>query len=217
MLPVDPGLLAAFLAMSVLLSAIPGPSIVFATGRAVVHGRAVGLWTVLGDLLGGWFLVGLVAAGLGSLVAQSALLFTVIKLLGAAYLTYLGVRTLLSARRTGELPASTCEGLRGGVPRRIREGFLLGSTNPKSIVFLAAVLPQFVAPGRGGIVLQMLIIGLIGGLLQLVVSTAWVFAAAGLRKWFARRPVRVTALEGIGGLTMIGFGARLALQGRHAN
>lgn len=211
---VDPDLLMAFLAMSVVLSAIPGPSIVFATGRAVAHGRAAGLLTVLGDLLGGWFLVVLVATGLGSLVARSAVVFTVIKLLGAAYLAYLGVRTLLAARRGGQLPAATREPLRGGRLRRVREGFLLGSTNPKSIVFLAAVLPQFVDPGRGGIVAQMLVIGLVGGLLQLVVSTVWVFAAAGLRTWFTRRPVRITALEGMGGLTMIGFGARLALQGR---
>jgi threonine/homoserine/homoserine lactone efflux protein len=213
-LPVDPGLLTAFLAVSVVLSAIPGPSIVFATGRAVVHGRGVGMWTVVGDSLGGWFLVALVAGGLGGVVAQSAVVFSAVKLAGAAYLVFLGARGLLSVRRAG-LPLAEAEGgLRGGIARRVREGFVLGTTNPKSIVFLAAVLPQFVDPQRGALVLQMLLIGAMGGLLQLAVSTGWVLAASGLRGWFARRPSRVAALNGIGGLTMIGFGARLTVQQR---
>jgi threonine/homoserine/homoserine lactone efflux protein len=212
---VDPGLMLAFLAFSAVLSAIPGPSVVFVTSRTVAHGRAAGLWTVLGNTLGGAALVVLVAAGLGAVVAASATLFTIVKVVGATYLLWLGIAALRS--RGGE-PVATAPGARPGLPggpaRRVREGFVVGISNPKSIVALVAVLPQFVAPDGGPAVVQMLVIGFVGALVQMVTDGTWALAAAGLRDWFTRRPGRVRGLQTAGGLMMIGLAGKVALERR---
>jgi threonine/homoserine/homoserine lactone efflux protein len=215
---VDPGQLLAFLAFSAVLSAIPGPSVVFVTSRTVAHGRAAGLWTVLGNTLGGAALVVLVAAGLGAVVVASATVFTVLKLAGAAYLLWLGVAALRS-RGAGELVAASPgahPGLPGGAARRVREGFVVGVSNPKSIVALVAVLPQFVASDGGPVVVQMLVIGFVGALVQMVTDGTWALAAAGLRGWFSRRPGRVRRLQTTGGVMMIGLAGKVALERRPA-
>jgi threonine/homoserine/homoserine lactone efflux protein len=215
--PIDPHLLLGFLALSAAISVVPGPSVLFATSRAMAHGRAVGLWTVLGNALGGYTLVVAVACGLGTLVAASATVFTVVKLLGAAYLVWLGTRTLLAARAgRGEQPDLAVPSLRGGTRERVREGFVVGVSNPKTTVFLVAVLPQFVDPGRGPVLVQMLLVGLAGAVVQVVTDGAWALGAGQLRTWFARRPARRTALETTGGLTMVGLGVTAALGRRPA-
>ncbi|WP_432478709.1 LysE family translocator [Nocardioides sp. GXQ0305] len=216
-MPVDPHLLLGFLALSAVISVVPGPSVLFATSRAIAHGRAVGLWTVAGNSLGGYVLVVAVACGLGTLVAASTTVFTVVKLLGAAYLVWLGARTLLAARASHEsTPEVARHRLRGGSAARVREGFVVGVSNPKTTVFLVAVLPQFVDPDRGPVVAQMLLIGLAGAVVQLVSDGAWALGAGQLRTWFARRPSRRTALEATGGLTMLGLGVTVALGRRPA-
>lgn len=216
-MPIDPHLLLGFLALSTAISVAPGPSVLFATSRAIAHGRAVGLWTVLGNTLGGYVLVIGVACGLGAVVVASATVFTVVKLLGAAYLVWLGARTLLAVRAGHGLPADlAAPALRGGTTARVREGFVVGVSNPKTTVFLVAVLPQFVDPARGPVVVQMLLIGLAGAVVQLVTDGAWALGAGQLRSWFARRPARRTALEATGGLTMLGLGVTVALGRRPA-
>src|SRR4051812_8413142 len=149
--------LLAFAAMSFLLIVIPGPSVLFVIGRALALGRRAALTTVLGNALGALVLVAAVALGVGSIVERSVLVFTALKLAGAAYLIYLGVkawrgRHLLPAAFTGDLPA------RGGL-RTLWDGFAVGVSNPKTIVFFAAVLPQFVDRAQGHVVAQMLVLG----------------------------------------------------------
>lgn len=209
---VDVALLLSFLVFSALLSAVPGPSIVLSTGRAVTTGRAPAMRIVLGNFLGGLVLVTCAVAGLGAVLAASATLFTVVKWLGACYLLLLGVRALLAARRSAR-PAP--EGPSGTGARRthpLREGLLVGVSNPKSLVTLAAVLPQFVDPAVGSVQVQLAVIGLAGALTQLLVESTWVWAATGLRSWFQRRPRRLVALQACGGLAMIGLAGRVALQ-----
>lgn len=212
-MPVSVSLLLGFVLMSAVLSAIPGPSVIIATSRAVTHGKRAAMWTVLGSALGGVILLGLVIAGLGAIVAASSQLFLIVKVLGAAYLLWLGVQALMSARYPQQVPLEP----RGGVTRGSRlgwmqQGFLVGVTNPKSLVSLMAVLPQFVDPGLGSPVLQMVIIGLVGAGVQMLIESTWVVAAGAMRNWLSVRPRRLQALKASGGIAMIGMSGKLAFE-----
>lgn len=194
--------------MSLLLSAIPGPSVLFVVGRALAHGRRAALSSALGNALGGYVLVIAVAFGLGTVVAQSAPVFLAVKLTGAAYLIYLGVQAM---RASGPEIGAAHPVPR---PRRVWEGLLVGISNPKSIVFLMAVLPQFVDREAGDVVAQMLVLGLAGALLQLASDGTWGLTASAARTWFGRSPRRITHLTRTGGAAMIGLGVTAAVTGR---
>ncbi|WP_413809997.1 LysE family translocator [Streptomyces sp. OE57] len=204
--------LLAFAAMSFLLIVIPGPSVLFVVGRALAQGRRAALTTVVGNTLGAYALVVAVALGVGSVVERSDLVFTALKLVGAAYLVYLGVKAVrqrrsLQAAFTGDGPAH------GGL-RTLWEGFAVGVANPKTIVFFAAVLPQFVDREQGHVVPQMLLLGLVFNAIAVVSDSVWGLAAATARTWFARSPRRLAMVGGAGGLSMIGLGVTVAATGR---
>ncbi|MFD3868851.1 LysE family translocator [Streptomyces sp. NPDC058623] len=203
----------AFAAMAFLLIVIPGPSVLFVIGRALAQGRRAALTTVLGNTMGSYVLVVAVALGVGAVVERSVLVFTALKLIGAGYLVYLGVtawrrRGDLHAAVTGDAPPA-----RGGL-RTLGEGFVVGVANPKTMVFFAAVLPQFVDRAAGHPTAQMLFLGLLFNLIAIVLDSAWGLVAAGARGWFAGSPRRLSLVGGAGGLTMIGLGVTVALTGR---
>lgn len=204
--------LLAFAAMSFLLIVIPGPSVLFVIGRALAWGRRAALTTVVGNTLGACALVVAVAFGVGAVVERSVLVFTVLKLVGAGYVVFLGVRAW---RERGSLRAvvTGTEAAQGGL-RTFWEGFAVGVTNPKTIVFFAAVLPQFVDRGQGHVAAQMLLLGLVFNVIAVASDMAWGLVAAGARDWFARSPQRLSLVGGIGGLTMIGLGVTVATTGR---
>jgi threonine/homoserine/homoserine lactone efflux protein len=204
--------LLAFGAMSFLLIVIPGPSVLFVIGRALAHGRRAALTTVVGNTLGAYVLVAAVACGIGPIVERSAIVFTALKLAGAAYLIHLGVRafrerdslsTVLAADSPPRNPLRT-----------LWDGFAVGVSNPKTIVFFAAVLPQFVDPVRGHLVVQMLTLGMIFNVIALASDSLWGVVASQARDWFGRSPRRLSLVGGVGGLTMIGLGVTVALTGR---
>jgi threonine/homoserine/homoserine lactone efflux protein len=213
MVPTDR--LLAFAAMSFLLIVVPGPSVLFVIGRALAQGRRAALTTVAGNTVGAYVLVLAVAFGVGSVVERSVLVFTTLKLAGAAYLVYLGVKAW---RGRGSLRAAFAEDVtaaagHGGL-RTFGEGFAVGVTNPKTIVFFAAVLPQFVDRGQGHVAAQMLLLGLVFNAIALISDAAWGLVAATARGWFARSPRRLSLVGGVGGLTMIGLGVTVAVTGR---
>ncbi|WP_436701486.1 LysE family translocator [Nocardioides sp. BYT-33-1] len=206
----EPHVLLAFALTSLILIAIPGPSVLFVIGQSLAVGRRGGLWSVLGNELGSLVPIAAVAFGVGSVVARSVALFTVIKLLGAAYLAYLGIQAIRHRR----------SGLDGPVdlhPRRVssrtvlRQGFIVGATNPKTIVFFVAALPQFVDIGAGHVPLQMMVLGLMFTVIAFVCDGAWAVAAGSARAWFARSPRRLSAIRATGGTMMIGLGGTLLL------
>lgn len=204
--------LLAFAAMSFLLIVIPGPSVLFVIGRALAQGRRAALTTVVGNTLGAYVLIVAVAFGIGAVVERSILVFTVLKLAGAAYLVFLGVKAW---RHRGSLQAAvTGAGAAQGGLRTFSEGFAVGVTNPKTIVFFAAVLPQFVDRGQGHAEVQMLVLGLVFNLIAVASDTVWGLAAATARDWFARSPQRLSLVGGVGGLAMIGLGVTVAVTGR---
>ena len=192
---------------------IPGPSVLFTVSRGVALGRAAALATVLGNTMGALMLSFLVAFGLGGIVTKSLVIFTIVKFVGAAYLMFLGVQMW---RHRRELPAS----LRGEVAPRpvrriIREGFVVGATNPKVVVFFAAVLPQFVDRNGASVSVQMAVLGLVFAGIALVSDSAWGLAAGTARGWFTQRPNRLERIGGLGGLTIVALGVRVAVTGRH--
>jgi threonine/homoserine/homoserine lactone efflux protein len=203
--------LLAFAAMSFLLIVVPGPSVLFTVGRALAHGRRAALGSVAGNAVGAYVLVVAVALGVGALVESSAVAFTVLKLAGAAYLVYLGVKAW---RQRGSLPvAITAEAPRGGF-HTLWEGFAVGVANPKTIVFFAAVLPQFVVDDGGPVGVQLALLGMVFVAIALLSDSAWVMVAGTARDWFARSPRRLELVGGAGGLMMIAVGIRLAFTGR---
>ena len=204
--------LLAFGAMSFLLIVIPGPSVLFVIGRALAHGRRAALTTVVGNTLGAYVLVAAVAFGIGPIVERSAIVFTALKLAGAAYLIYLGVKAF--RERNSLSTALTADSRRVIRSRTLWDGFAVGVSNPKTIVFFAAVLPQFVDPVRGHLVVQMLTLGMIFNVIALVSDSLWGVVASQARDWFGRSPQRLSLVGGVGGLTMIGLGVTVAVTGR---
>ncbi|MEV0171693.1 LysE family translocator [Streptomyces sp. NPDC050803] len=205
--------LLAFAAMSFLLIVVPGPSVLFVIGRALAQGRRAALMTVVGNTVGAYVLIVAVAFGIGSVVERSVLVFTTLKLAGAAYLVYLGIKAW---RERGALRAAFAndETPPHGGKRTFWEGFAVGVTNPKTIVFFAAVLPQFVDREQGHVSSQMLLLGLVFNLIALASDSVWGLVAATARGWFARSPRRLSLVGGVGGLTMIGLGVTVAATGR---
>lgn len=210
---ISSGHLLAFMAASFVLIAVPGPSVLFAVSRALVLGRRGALATVLGNALGAYVLVIAVAFGLGAVVQRSIVVFTVIKFAGAAYLVYLGVQAI---RHRHSLAGTLARPVVArGALRAAREGFVVGVTNPKVIVFFAAVLPQFVDSGGAHVSAQMLVLGAIFNVIAIVCDSCWVLSAGAARTWLARSPRRLSHIGGVGGFAMIGIGAQLAVSGRH--
>ncbi|WP_052865487.1 LysE family translocator [Streptomyces niger] len=204
--------LLAFALMSLLLIVVPGPSVLFVVGRALAQGRRAALTTVVGNTLGAYVLVVAVAFGVGALVERSVLVFTALKLVGAAYLVYLGVKAVRGRRSLSTVFAA--DAAAHGSLRTLAEGFAVGVANPKTIVFFAAVLPQFVERGQGHVQAQMLLLGLVFNAIAVASDSVWGLGAAAARSWFARSPRRLAAVGGAGGLTMIGLGVTVAVTGR---
>ncbi|MEV0539503.1 LysE family translocator [Nocardia salmonicida] len=205
--------LVSFAGLAFLLVIVPGPSVLFTIGRALTVGRRSALMTVLGNSIGVYGQVVAVAFGLGAIVAASAVVFTAIKLVGAAYLVYLGVQAIRhrDGLRTAFQSEQTVDAHRPALA--LRDGLIVGITNPKNIVFLAALLPQFVDTTHA-VPQQMLILGLCIPVFGLIFDSLWALVAGSARSWFARSPRRLAAVGGTSGLVMIGLGTSLALTGR---
>jgi threonine/homoserine/homoserine lactone efflux protein len=208
--PVD--LLLAFAVASFLLIVVPGPSVLFVVSRALAYGRRVALTTVVGNTAGVFLLAAAVAVGVGTVVHTSAVAFHVIKLLGAAYLIYLGIRAIRHRRAIRQALERRASPLSGR--RTWWEGFVVGVTNPKTAVFFAAVLPQFVDRSASHAAAQMLVLGAVFALIALVSDAGYGVAASAVRAWFARSARRLDLVGGAAGLTMVGLGAALAITGR---
>ena len=205
--------LLAFTLTAFVLIAIPGPSVLFTVSRAIALGRAAGVATVAGNTVGAFAQVVAVAFGIGPLVERSVAVFTVLKLAGACYLMFLGVQAIRHRRSLAAALGAEVE--RKTTVRMMLDGFAVGATNPKVIVFFAAMLPQFVDRQAGHVPVQIIALGAIFAGIALLSDSTWALAAGTVRAWLSSSPRRLEALGGTGGLLMIGIGARLALTGHN--
>jgi len=202
----------ALFAVAVVLIAIPGPSVLFVVSRGVALGRRAALATVIGNELGLLVQGAAVAIGLGVIVERSLVAFTAIKLIGSAYLIYLGVQAFRHRRRLVAALDPSSEPVSSRTI--VLEGLLVGVTNPKGFLIFAAVLPQFVDATAGPAQSQMFLLCLVCVGIAFVTDSAWALLAGTARSWFARSPRCLQRVGGGAGIVMIGLGVRLALTGR---
>ena len=204
----------AFAAVVTVVIAIPGPSVLFTISRALTVGRRAALLTVIGNELGLCVQVAAVAFGVGVVVERSAQVITVIKLAGAVYLVFLGVQAIRHRRSMAEALTARVTPVRP--LRAIRDGFVVGVANPKTIVFFLVALPEFTttAPGHLPVPAQMLILGALFPVIALVLDSAWAAIAGTARQWLVGSPRRLALIGGAGGLVMIGLGVSVAVTGR---
>jgi len=205
--------LLAFTVTAFVIILIPGPSVLFTVSRAIVLGRVAGVATVAGNTVGAFTQVVAVAFGIGPLIERSIALFTVLKLAGAGYLVFLGVQAI---RHRHSLAAALSQQVeRKTTARIVIDGFTVGLTNPKVIVFFSAILPQFVDRQAGNVPAQIIMLGAVFAAVALLSDSAWALAAGTVRAWLSSSPRRLALLGGAGGLAMIAIGTRLAFTGRH--
>lgn len=153
-----------------------------------------------------------VGFGIGALVEQSVTAFTAVKLVGGCYLIYLGFKTFRERRSLAAALASAGKSRSGHAS--FLQGLTVGATNPKTIVFLAAILPQFASRGAGDVTAQILMLGVIFATIAVVSDTVWVLAAGAFGTWFARSPRRLELVGGVGGLSIAAVGAGFLISGR---
>jgi threonine/homoserine/homoserine lactone efflux protein len=206
------GQLIGFTLASFVLIVVPGPGVLFVVGRALSHGRRTAFATAAGHAAGNYVVAACVAVGLGTVLQRSAEVFIAVKLIGALYLVILGVQAVRH-RRSLATAMSTAAGSSDGW-RALRDGVIVGVTNPKTYILFGAVLPQFVNRAAGNVPAQMLLLALISVAIGLVSDSTWGLAASGVRAWFAKSPRRYELVGGAGGLAMIGLGVTIAVTGR---
>lgn len=204
--------LVAFALTAAIVIAIPGPSVLFIVGRALSGGKRAALLSVVGNTLGEYAQVVAIAFGLGVLAERSVALLTAVKVLGGLYLVYLGVRTYLARGQDSTALADAAAARLEG-RRALLRGAFVGATNVKTVVFLAAILPQFTSPATGHLTLQVLLLGLVFSIIALVSDSIWALAADGVRSWFTGSPRRLALLEGAGGIAIAGLGVAVLASG----
>ena len=188
------------------LLVIPGPAVLYIVFQSAEQGRRVGLASVAGVHLGTLVHVAAASAGLSALIVASSLAFSVVKYAGAAYLVYLGIRKLLQRD-----PETQVERKREPLRRAFVRGMIVNALNPKTALFFLAFLPQFIAPDRGGVWSQALVLGFVFVGLGLITDSLYALAAGTVGGLLRRR--RNTVRYG-SGLVFIALGATAALAKR---
>jgi threonine/homoserine/homoserine lactone efflux protein len=200
-----------FLATGVLLNLTPGPDTVYILGRSIAHGRQAGIASALGISVGSLFHTGAAALGLSAFLTTSAWAFTAVKLAGAAYLIFLGVRALLECNHELSVPSQFEQ---NGAAVAFRQGILTNVLNPKVALFFLAFLPQFIDSATPSKTAAFLILGLT----FLTTGTIWCLILAWFSSAFSTRlrgNARVVALlNRIVGSLFIFLGLRLAVAAR---
>jgi threonine/homoserine/homoserine lactone efflux protein len=209
---IDTSSLVLFVLAATLIAVTPGPGIFYVAARTLAGGRNEGLASSVGTGLGGMVHVIAGAVGLSALVMTSAEAFTVLKFVGAAYLVWLGIRTIREARHDIAIgPVDPA-----GVRRAFRDGVVVEAFNPKTAAFFLAFLPQFVVPAEGHVALQFIVLGTISVTLNTAVDVVVTYAASAVRDRLAARPAIIRRMRQTSGGILCALGVTLALAKRPA-
>ena len=208
--------LLLYVAATVVLAITPGPGIFDVAARTLAGGRMEGVSSSVGTGIGGLVHVAAGAAGVSAIVLASAEVFTAMKFVGAAYLIWLGVRTIGQSLKSGFSSPLREEQPPNGMWKAFREGVLVESLNPKTAAFFLAFVPQFIDPS-GEVALQFLILGTVSVALNTLVDIGVALAASRIRDGAASRPNLVRRLSAGSGAFMIALGLGLALARRPTN
>lgn len=203
--------LLLFLLAASVIALSPGPGIFYVAARTLADGRQAGLASSLGTGIGGLVHVVAGAVGVSALVLASAEAFTVLKIAGALYLIWLGIKT---AREAGMDVTATAPGV--GAGRAFRDGIMVEALNPKTAAFFLAFLPQFVDPASGAVWLQFLVLGLISVTLNTAVDVVVVIMAARARSLALSRASLLRRLRIGAGVAISALGLALLFARRPA-
>jgi threonine/homoserine/homoserine lactone efflux protein len=206
---VDVSSLAMPFFASLALVIVPGPAVLYIITRSVDQGRAAGFTSAAGIATGGLVHVAGAALGLSAIIASSSIAFSALKYFGAAYLIFLGIRTLLT--KPDPLSATARS------PRSMRnlysQGVVVQALNPKVALFFLAFLPQFIDPSRGSVVNQTLVLGAMFITLGLCTDSLYAFVAGGAGEWLRRQAAFGSVQRYAAGSVFIGLGLTTALSG----
>jgi threonine/homoserine/homoserine lactone efflux protein len=203
--------LSLFISVTSLLVFMPGPNTLYIIARSVQQGRRAGIVSSLGVQVGSLLHIAAAALGLSALLLASALAFDAVKYAGAAYLIYLGVKTLLAKEEAGPARA----GQKARLSRVFSQGVVVNLLNPKTALFFFAFLPQFVDPARGRVAVQIILLGSVLVLLGTLSDTAYALAAGGVGNRLRGNLKFLRAQRYFAGSVYIGLGALTALGGAH--
>jgi threonine/homoserine/homoserine lactone efflux protein len=210
--------LALYVAAALVLAITPGPGIFYVAARTLAGGRAEGIASSFGTGLGGMVHVIAGSLGVSAIVLASAELFTALKLIGAAYLVWIGIRTIQAARRDASVALTDGPAAPPIGPRRaFREGVLVEALNPKTAAFFLAFVPQFLDPAAGHVALQFVVLGFISVALNTLADIVVAFAASRIRDGATARPALIRRLREGSGALMVALGLGLALAKRPVN
>lgn len=204
--------LALFAVAAAALVVVPGPSMLYIVARGIDQGRAAAVVSVLGVETGSLVHVAAATLGLSALLATSAVAFAVVTYLGAAYLIWLGVRTLLSRPSASLVPTSAPRSL----GRIYAQGIVVQVFNPKVALFFLAFIPQFVDPSRGAIAPQTLLLGGILVTIGVLISGSYALAAGAVGGWLRRSAGFARVQRLVAGTVYLGLGVTTALTGAGA-
>jgi threonine/homoserine/homoserine lactone efflux protein len=200
-----PSRLWEYLIATILIILAPGPSVLFTIARAIAWGRVAAIATVIGNAFGMFLVSVLVAFGLGPLLQSSKLFYNGIQWAGGAYLIYLGYAAIAASKIDAQGMQKT-EGSKPTFFTSIKNGFWVGVLNPKSIVFFAAILPQFVDQEKNNVTAQLLLLGAIFATIALISDGSYGLLAGTVRSWLAGDVKRLIFMRRFGGVVMIGLG-----------
>lgn len=199
----------AFAIASFLIIIIPGPSVLFTIGRGISYGKKAALVNVAGNSVG-MFLGSLaVAIGIGTFVQSSDVAYAIVGVLGGGYLVYLGYDAVKTRKDVAQALVGKADPKPMG--QLFRQGFVVGFLNPKSLVFFAAILPQFVDPRKGQIILQMIFLATIFFVIAVLSDGTWGIVAGTARHWLAGTPTRIEKISGAGGFIIIALGVSVVI------
>ena len=200
-----PSRLWEYLIATILIILAPGPSVLFTIARAIAWGRLAAIATVVGNAFGMFLVSVLVAFGLGPLLQSSKLFYNGIQWAGGAYLIYLGYAAIAASRVDAQGMQKT-EGSKPSFFTSLKNGFWVGVLNPKSIVFFAAILPQFVDQEKNNVTAQLLLLGAIFAAIAIISDGSYGLLAGTVRSWLAGDVTRLIFMRRFGGVVMIGLG-----------
>lgn len=207
-------LLSAFLAASLVLAVTPGPGVLYIVARSVAQGRSSGLASVAGVALGNFGNAIAASFGLAALFAVSSLAFTVVKYAGAAYLIFLGIQALRAPSHTGEKNSTTAIHVLD-LHRIFRDGFIVALLNPKTTIFFAAFLPQFIDP-KGSVAIQSVSLGAVFVAIAAITDSIYALVASRIAPALARAKHSSTIGRYASGFTYIGMGVLAAFSSQRA-
>lgn len=199
--------LLSFVAAALVVLLIPGPGVLYIVSRSISQGQRAGLISVFGLSVGALVHVAAATLGLSAILLTSATAFGAVKILGAGYLIYLGIRALQTRQTTADVSATAPRAMF----RLFTDGIVISVLNPKIAVFFLAFLPQFADPTRAPIAQQVLFLGLLYVALALCTDGTYALLAGRLRGWLGGQLIQGPVPRTASGVVYIGLGVSMAL------